>query len=213
MVTGIGDPRYINVGEDFTLGVVTAQDYKYASPQTNQLVVPAPQFVPDSAGNAVWEYGGYSGSVGCEGSGCTFEAPVVLPAGAVVTQIGWTYGDCSAGVSNFHFERNFGDFDHVDVITGDNDERLTAPCTKTFPISGGHTVDPDSHYGIYLPQGDGFYTFKFVIEYTTTAVGPATGRVAADGRQGALGTTAARSRCDFLEKRASRAGPSSHFGI
>jgi hypothetical protein len=91
LVTGIGDPRYINVGEDFTLGVVTAQDYKYASPQTNQLVVPAPQFVPDSAGNAVWEYGGYSGSVGCEGSGCTFEAPVVLPAGAVVTQIEWTW--------------------------------------------------------------------------------------------------------------------------
>jgi hypothetical protein len=171
----LADARFLNLGETGTLGAVTAQDYKYATAQTNSVVVPGAAFFGDTP-SALWTHDEYSGSVGCDGAECVTVAPVYLPNGAVVTRVLWQYDDGPAGDANLHLESNFGDGDHDDMIDVVTDACATSPCTKTISSISFNPIDNvNRHYGLYLDGSDAHFTYKVVIEYTTTSVGPATG--------------------------------------
>lgn len=169
------DARFLNVGEAANLGAVTAQDYKYATPQTNSLVVPGAAFGPDGPTD-LWDHDGYSGSAGCDGGACELIAPVYLPHGAVVTRLTWQYDDGPVDDAELHLESNFGDFDHDDMVIVNTDLCAATPCSKTVTTFNPNTIDNvNRHYGLYLDANDQHWTLKVIIEYQTTSVGPATG--------------------------------------
>ena len=173
----LADARFLNQGEAATLGAVTAQDFKYASAQTNSVVVPGAAFSPDDPGD-LWSHGNASSSAGCDGSNCVLVAPVYLPNGAVVTRVLWTYDSGAADDAELHLESSFADFSHDDMINVNTDACAVTPCTKTITSINPNTIDNvNRHYGLYLDADDGHFTLKVVIEYQTTSVGPATGRV------------------------------------
>ncbi len=68
-------------------GEARAQAYTYAAPQTRHLGLPAGAFIPRQAANAVVEAANGSSYYNLGQGAGTFSAPVVLPAGAVITEV------------------------------------------------------------------------------------------------------------------------------
>ncbi|HYN37449.1 MAG TPA: hypothetical protein VEV82_10815 [Actinomycetota bacterium] len=142
-------------------GTLTAEGFKYSSPETHRLAVPAAAFIHESSSGG--------GQVIITAPQV---APVNLPDGATVKKVQWYYDETASDDDTLQLEVwDPGPGQESNMVNLDQPACNSLPCvSSTTGISSPVINNKTHHYVLMLFPGpmDPVTTFKIVITYEVT---------------------------------------------